>query len=333
MALNGALGLGFVISAKNLASDVFADVRKDMAALSADPEKLKQAFSEAGGEMKRTGMALMGIGAAGFAGLGLAVNESAKFGQAVAEAGTLVDHAKFSTADMGRIAKEMGSTFGGDLATQTAALYQGISSGADTAEKATGLLTAANRLAIAGHTDQATAVTGLTKVMNNYGIELKDASDVSDAFFVAIKGGQTKAGELGASVGEVAAAAKGAGIPMDQLVAILGTGATLLKDTAGATVGLKGVLMGIAKPTADATAEAVKLGIAFGPDMIRKYGGFQGMLEKITSSANFNAKSMNNLFGSQEAANAMTALATNHGAAYIAMMEQMKHRTGATADA
>ncbi len=332
MALNN-LGLGMTISAKDAASAVFNQVGQAMAGSDKQASNLSLTLDNLAGRLTGVGNQLLGMGRSALAGLGKATDEASKFGQGITEVGTLVDHAKFSVADMESIAKKMATTFGGDLATQTAALYQAISSGADTASKATNLLAAANQLAIAGHTDQKTAVTGLTKVLNNYNLGFERAAEVSDAFFVAVRGGQTTVGELGNVIGELAAGAKGAGVSYEELIAAFGTGATLMRDTASAGTGLKAILQGIAHPTQEATEEAKRLGIVFSSKGLRDAGGFEAFMKKITSSSKFGADSLNQLFSSLEAANAVTALTANGGAAYSNMLKDMGSRAGLTAKA
>lgn len=283
--------------------------------------------------LQNAGIALLGMGTAGFAGLGFAAHEAAAFQQGIAEVGTLVDHSKFSVEDMTKTAHDMATTFGGDVMTQVAGLYQGISSGADTATKANYLMTAANQLAIAGHTDQTTAVTGLTKIMNNFNLTLDKSAEVSDALFVAVRGGQTTIGELGHVIGELAAGAKSAGIPYEELIAILGTGATLMGDTSKAATGLKAIMQGIAHPTSDAAAEAKKLGVVFSSKGLRDAGSFQNFIKQITGSAKFGADSLNQLFSSGEAAQAVIALTANKGQAFTDMLEAMRTRSGLTAQA
>jgi TP901 family phage tail tape measure protein len=328
MGLNN-LGLGFTIGAEDAASAVFAKVGGALGGLSKTADKNKQEMGEVGAEMKKIGAALAGFGLAGIAGLGAAANAAGEFNQGIIETGTLVKHSQFSVAEMGELAKRMATTYGGDTSTQVKALYQAISAGATDAAKAQGLLDAANRLAIAGNADQATAVTGLTKILNNYGIEFSKASEVSDAFITAVQGGATTVGELGNSVGEVAASGKALGITYQELIGTLGTAATLTRDTAGATAGLKAVFSSIGHPSAEAAAEAKKLGIEFNAAAVRSKG-FVGFLESITKNSKFSADTMQNLFGgSQEALNVMNSLATDGGKAMHDMMASMATNKGA----
>lgn len=354
MALNN-FGLGLEFTAKDAASAAVISLGKNLGALQKTGKETTQVFedmtgrtrdlttgrfakapegildpgfmSQVGGTLKGVSVAMLGMSATILGGMGVAAHASAEFNAGLTELGTLVDKAKFPISSMNTIVKEMMGTYGGDAKTQISALYQGISAGAGDAAKATALLNAANQLSIAGNTDQATAITGLTKILNNYNMDFAKAGDVTDAFLTAVQGGLTTVGELGNAVGEVAASAKGAGISMEELIGALGTAATLTRDTAGATAGLKAAMSGIAHPTSEASKEAAKLGIKFDSANLRAKG-LAGFLKEITSSSKFTADSMNQLFGSLEAANTMSALAADNMSAYNGMMDSMSSKSG-----
>lgn len=356
MALNN-FGLGFDLSAKNSASAAFINLGKNVGALQKSGEELNQTFdkttgrtrdlttgrfaaapkgimnpdfmNQVGGQLKGVSIAMLGLGASIIGGLGHASMVTMEFNKGMAELGTLVDHAAFPVSEMDKIVKDMMMTYGGDSKTQIAAMYQAISAGAGDAAKASSILTAANQLAIAGATDQKTALLGLTKVLNNYNMEFSESSKVADSFLTAIQGGSTTMSELGAYIGDVSAGAKAAGIDMNSLIGALGTGATLLKDTGSAATGLKAALAGLAHPTADAAAEAGRLGIKFSSKALRDTaGGFPAFLKSITSNSKYTADSMNKLFGSVEGANFMLALGANDGKAYADMMIAMGKNGG-----
>lgn len=326
MALNN-YGMGFIVSAKDQASPALANVADKLSKTDQAAKKTKVSFEDIGSEAGSVGAKLSLAGAAGVAGLGLAAQTAAKFEFGVAQVATEADKAKLPMQAINDIAKKMALAYGGELDTQVKALYQGVAAGADDAAKATALLDGANRLAIAGNTDQATSILGITKVLNNYGLSFDKATDVADAFFVAVKGGQTTVGELGNAIGEVAALSKNAGLSMEEMIGALGTAATLGRDTAGSAASLKAALSGIAHPTADAAAEAQRLGIKFDAVTLRSKG-LVGFLKQITSSSKYTADSMNKLFGSMEAAGFMQSLVANNSEQLSAMMDGMSKKAG-----
>jgi TP901 family phage tail tape measure protein len=327
VALN-QLGLGFVFTAKDLASGVIERINDSFGRLenqsAAATSAVRGNFAQFG-----QGLAIAGAGLAGLAILDHAVGVSAEFSQAIAEVSTLIDEATFSTADLARVSLELASTYGGSAKVQARGLYQTISAGVTDAAKATDLLRVANELAIGGVTDAKTAVDALTNVVNAYSASGAQARDVSDAFFVTIRAGKTTAAELAATVGRVAPTAASLGVSFSDLLASVAaiTGQGL--NTAEAVTGMKAALANIIKPTSDAGKEASRLGIKFDAATLRARG-LTGFLEAITSSARFNADSLANLFGSVEALNAVMALTANHSTAFTSILGQMGTRTGAT---
>ena len=326
MALN-SLGLGMVFRATDEASPVMQGVQNNLGRTKKAAEAANLSAKDMGKGFEKIGASAAIAGGAIGAGLGLAVSEAAKFQFGVAQVATEADAAKLPAAQIAKLAKEMAQTYGVDLDTQIRAAYQGVAAGADDAAKSMALLNGANRLAIAGATSQETAILGITKVLNNYGLSFDHATDVADAFFVAVKGGQTTVGELGEAVGQVASLSKNAGLSMEELIGALGTAATLGKDTASSAAAMKVALAGVAHPTADAAAEAAKLGIKFDSASLRSKG-LVGFLKMITSSSKYTADSMNHLFGSVEGAAFMAQLASNNMSALNDMMGGMATKAG-----
>jgi TP901 family phage tail tape measure protein len=327
MALN-QLGLGFVFTAQDLASGVINRINDSFQRLdqgsAASAAAMRSNFTQFG-----QGLAIAGAGIAGLMVLDRAVAASAEFSQAIAEVSTLVDEATFSTADLTRVSLELAAVYGGSAKGQARGLYQTISAGITDAARATELLRVANELAIGGVTDTKTAVDALTNVVNAYAASGAKARDVSDAFFVAIRGGKTTAVELAGSIGRVAPTAAALGVSFSDLLASLASISGQGIATAEAASGLKAAFANIIRPTSDAVKEAARLGIKFDAATLRAKG-LTGFLNAITSAANFNADSVSKLFGSIEALNSIMALTANHSATYTGILGQMAARSGAT---
>lgn len=331
MALN-SMGLGMTFRATDEASGVMRNVQNNLGKTAEASKAASLTMKDMGRGFEKVGTASTVAGGAIAAGLGLAVHQAAEFQFGVAQVVTEADAAKLPASEIARLAKEMAQTYGGSLDTQIKAAYQGVAAGADSAAKSMALLNGANRLAIAGATQQETALLGITKVLNNYNLSFDRSTDVADAFFVAVKGGQTTVGELGDAIGQVAALSKNAGLSMEEMIGALGTAATLGKDTAQSAAAMKAALSGIAHPTADAAAEAAKLGVKFDSVSLRSMGLVK-FLEKITGSSKYTADSMNKLFGSVEGAAFMSALASNKMGALHDMMDGMSKKSGGAEEA
>jgi TP901 family phage tail tape measure protein len=323
------LGLGLLLEAKDLASGTLGGFSRkllDVVGGTTEAGKKIQANMRAAG----LGLSLFSAGVAGLALLSPAVDAAAGFSRAIAEVATETSEAVFSQKAMRAISSEMAATFGKLPLEETSALYKSVAFGANDAAKATDLMRASNMLAVAGVTDVSTAMDGIAGTIKAYGLGFDEASSISDAFFVAMKSGNTKVGELAASLGQVTPLAASLGVNYSDLLAATSTLTGKNIVAASAVTGLKAAFANVMKPTSDATAEAKKLGISFDAATLRAKG-LPGFLEMITSSANYNADSMTNLFGSIEGVNAMLALASNGGADFAGVLDAMKARAGATA--
>lgn len=330
MSLNN-LGLGMVLTARDMASGVMGRVRESFGRMGDASDDAQARFSAGISSFSR-GAALIGAGALALrASWGMA-SEATKLEQAVAEVTTLVDDAAISIENLTAISEEMAGTYGGDAIMQAKAMYQTISAGITDATKATDLLRVANELAVGGVTDVTTAVDGLTTMVNAFATQGAEARDVSDAMFVAIRAGKTDATQLGASLGRVAPTAAALGIRFDELLASIAAVTTQGIATSEAASGLKAAMANIIRPTSDAEAEAKRLGIQFDAAALRAQG-LAGFLNSITSAAGFNEDSISKLFGSVEAFNVMQAITTNNSAKLTEVLGQMAGRTGATSAA
>lgn len=326
------MGLGFLITAIDQASAVFRQVGQSISGLDGANSKMKQGMADLSGQLQSTGKWLMGFGAAGLGSLGLAAMEASKYGKALAEIQTIADPLQMPLSKIRDLTMGMFTAYGGEIEDQTRALYQSISAGAGKAADAAALLDTANQLAIGGVSDVRSALDGLTNVINAFGLSYGKASDVSDAFFVAIKSGKTTLTELSASVGQLAPTASATGVAFDEMLAAISAVTTRGLKTDMAITGLKAALANVIKPTADAQAEAKRLGIEFTASALRAKGLSQ-FLKEIMQSSNYNADSFSKLFGSVEGLNAIMALTANGGGTFNQILGDMAKRTGMTSDA
>src|SRR4051812_45579805 len=101
MALN-QLGLGFVFTAKDLASGVIDRVDRSFRRLEGTSAAATSAMR---GQLAQLGqgVAIAGAGIAGLVALDHALDVSKEFSAAIAEVSTLIDEAAFSTADLARV--------------------------------------------------------------------------------------------------------------------------------------------------------------------------------------------------------------------------------------
>lgn len=274
------------------------------------------------------GAALVVIGL----GLGATVKSTLDYVDALTEVSTLVDTTSFDMAGLSEQARLQAQRFGTMPTENVGAFYQAISAGADTAEKATDLLTAANKLAIGGVTDTLTAVDGLTSSMNAYGEEAGTATDVSDAMFTAVKAGKTTIGELSANIGKLAPIAATAGVSLDE---VLSATAALTKGgvaTSTAMDGIRATIATVIKPSQEAAKAAERMGLDFSAAALESKG-LAGFLEDVARKTGGSTDELALLFGGVEALTPVLALTGKASGDFATILGDMSDKAGATEEA
>ena len=327
MALSN-LGLGFVFTAKDLATGAIKKLEGKFTSLEGTSDRAAKTFKRAvGGFTVGIGLLAMAIG--GVFAFDRAVDEAAKFGTAVAEVTTIIDEAVFPAKRIREETIALAAAFGGDPASQAKALYQAISAGATDAAAATETVTQANVLAVGGLTDAFTAINILTTATNVYADANLQAGEASDSLFTAVRLGKTTVAELGRSLGRVLPVAKSVGIGFDEVNAAVAAMTANGLATSAAVTGMNAAIANILRPTKDAKDEAKRLGIQFNDTALRSKG-LAGFLDSVTSSAGFNESTLKTLFSSIEGLNAITSLTANSSAKFADALVQMESKAGAS---
>lgn len=272
---------------------------------------------------KAGAIALAGIGAGLTAGLASATSSAADFNAKMA------DVAALGVKDVGRLkeaVKDTSVAFGVDLLQNALATYDLISAGVD--EKLIpATLRAANTAAKAGRGSLAEAVDLGTSIARAFNEPFSNMAEIFDAAIIAVNEGKTTIGEMGATVGRVAASASTAGVSMDEMFAVIAAGAGTAGNTAEVITGLKATLAGILKPTKQANEAAEALGIEFSGQAL-KAKGLQKFLQELGDAVAGDAVLMNQFFGSTEAANLVLALTANNGKLLSGTLETMAGKQG-----
>jgi len=291
--------------------------------LAQDGESAGEAFARAGANFIAGTAALKGLQVT----YGPAIQRSRDFGRSVAEISTLLD----DTSEMPALAagvRSLSREMGADVQSNAKALYDIISAGNSEAAGAMNVLTEANKLAIGGVTDVAVAADGLTSTLNAYQIEANRASEVSDAFFVAVKGGKTTVAELANGIGQVAPLAAQTGVELDQLLASVAALTTGGLKTAQAMTQVRAILTAVVKPSKEASDLAQELGLRFDLAALKSQG-FASFLESVRAATGGNAEQMAVLLGSVEAINGALALTGNQASTFAGILENMAGKAGA----
>lgn len=192
----------------------------------------------------------------------------------------------------------------GTVGSAAEAAYQAISASVKPAE-AVDFVRRAAVAAKGGFTDMTTAVDAATTIMNSYGSAAGDSEAIFDKFLKTQNLGKTTFGEIGQSIGRVAATAKEFGIPFDELLGQIATLTASGIKTPEAMSQIRAAISNLQKPTDDAAAEMEKLGLKV--EDIKRLG-VTGFLDEIRQKSPDVAQSVANIFGSVEAGTAANVL-------------------------
>lgn len=213
--------------------------------------------------------------------------------------------------------------------TTTKSIFDAISAGVDAAE-AVQFMDNADRLAVGGKTELATATDGLTSVMNAYGKSVSESGEIADAFFSAQKAGKTTVAELAANIGQIAPIAASLDVSYQEL---LSSQAALTKkgiSTAEATTYLKGAMTALIKPT-DLASKLFQqeFGHGLGASEV-KAQGFTTILGELSQLMQKYPDAMAEAIPNVRGLTAVTALAGDGFESYTDILEQVKNDIGET---
>lgn len=259
------------------------------------------------GALKGTTVALGAMAAVA----GVAIKKSSEFETSMAKVSTLVDTNTVNMKAQADAVLALSSETGKSATEIAEAQYQAISAGIDVANSVEFVGTAV-KAAEAGFTDTATAVDGLSSVLNAYSLGADQANVITGQLLATQNFGKTTFGEMAASIGSVIPTAAALNMKTEEL---FGSVAALTKQgipTASAMTGMKAAMSNIIKPSSEATKMAQQLGIDFSAAAMETKG-WAGFLADIQKKTGGSQEKMAKLFGSVEALNTVMALGAGDG--------------------
>lgn len=300
---------------------------RDQDKLNKETKEFGRASNEARAGAQRLSTALQLIGAVAIgAVLRNARAEALAFGRGMAEVSTLIDDTSVIpqlTEDVALLAVQ----FGQMPRDQIKALYDIISSGANTSAKALTVLTAANKLSVGGVTQVNIAADGLTSTLNAYGKQASDSTEVSDMFFAAMRAGKTTIEEIAGSIGNVVTTAAQLDIPLHELLAAVSSLTVTGVETTVSFNGVRAILAAILKPSQEATELAKALGLEFDTTAL-KSKGLAGFLQDVAEKTGGAEAQLSILFGGVEAIGPAMALAGSQASTFAKNIEDIERSAG-----
>jgi TP901 family phage tail tape measure protein len=302
-------------------------------------DRLKKAFHEADKRVAAFGKSVTKvIPTLSKAGLAAAsaftvkgVKDAIEFQTALAKAGTIADTARVPlsalSADILALSTKMG-VGANEIAEST---YQAISAGVST-EKALLAVEAATKAGIAGFTDTATAIDGLTSVLNAYGLQTEKITDISDQMLIAQNLGKTSFGDMASAMGQVIPTAAAMNVKTEELFASIASLTSNAIPTSSAMTSLKAALSNVMKPGDKAVKMAKALGLEFNAAALQSKG-LAAFLEDVKNKTGGNQAVLSQLFRSTEAVNAINVLIGSGSALFEKALGDMRDSAGATEEA
>lgn len=327
-------------SALNSLENELQATSKEIATQSSSWSKVATALEPVGKNMEATGKKMSDVGQTLNWGLTLpiiavgaaATKMSIDFGTGMAMVGTIADTTQTSMSDLSKGVIKLSDDTGKSATDMTQGLYQAISSGVQTGD-ALNFMAVASKAAIGGFADTETAVDGLTTVLNSYGMKSSEVNKISNQMIVTQNLGKTTLKELSQEMGNVAPTAAAANVSTKDLFSSLAVLTANGMKTQVAVTSVKAALSNIIKPSAEASAEAEKLGLQFNAAHLKSVG-WQTFLEEVATKTNGNTTEMSKLFGSVEALNGVLTLTSSQGMdLYNTSMGQMNSSTNYTNEA
>jgi TP901 family phage tail tape measure protein len=180
------------------------------------------------------------------------------------------------------------------------AAYDVASSGFSKPSEQVEILRASVRGAVGGFATIEDVSRGAAGVLNAYGRTTKDVGKIVDQFVQTQNDGTITVREYVNEIGNIAAVAAGAGIPIEELNALIANATNNSVPVQQTFTGLRQAIASVLKPTADASRLARSLGIDFSASAVRSKG-FVALLDEIRQKGGGTPDRLFQLLGSVEA--------------------------------
>lgn len=210
-------------------------------------------------------------------------------------------------------------------------LYDIASSGFQGAAGLT-VLEASAEAASAGLTSTANSGKAIAAVLNAYGLEARDATNVSDSLFQTVNLGVVSFEELTGVIGDVVGTAAAASVDINQVGAAVATMTLSGISAAESGTSLNRVLQSLLQPSQSLAVVLGQLGYESGEQALRT-DGLRVVMERLRVATGGNVTTLLQLFPEIRAARGALALMSDEGRNYAKVaddIEDKDRRQGAT---
>ena len=311
--------------------DLAADgggLRKD---LGQAEQRANETFERLSKRSRQVGIAFAAIGAGLLAGTVVAVNAAGRLDTALREVGTLTPEVANNMDAFRDAILGVSQALGVNAVEATRGLYQAISAGIP-ADNAIEFLTTAGRAAIAGVTDIATSVEGLTTVMNAFAEQNISAGQAADIMFATVRGGKTTFDELSSFLFQAAPLAAAAGVSFQEVSAGLATLTAQGVPTRVASTQVRAAIQGLLRPSDELTQIFQDAGHASAESAVRQIG-FAEAIEIVRDATGGNIGQLTLLLGSIEAVQGALGVTGPQAETFARHLDNITNSTGAADEA
>ncbi len=285
-------------------------------------DKVSEASGKASDKLKPASTVVAGLGTASIA-------ASITFEDSMAKVSTIADETEVSYDSMKKSIIDLSNQTGisaNDIADN---VYNAISAGQSTAD-AVNFVTESTKLAKAGFAEAGQSLDILTTILNAYGLEASEVTNVSDILVQTQNKGKTTVAELASSMGKIIPTANSVNVNLEQL----GTGYALMTAKGIATAETTTYMNSMLNELSDSGSTVAsilkeKTGKSFA-ELMESGTSLGDSMAIIEQEANNSGLAMSELWSSSEAGKAALVLATDAGQAFNSTLSDMQNSAGAT---
>ena len=288
-------------------------------------ESLKSAGDKVTDVGKKMSVVSAGIVAAGTASTKAALD----FEDAMAKVSTIADATEVPIDELEKAILDLSNQTGISSTEIADNVYNAISAGQSTGD-AVNFVSNSTKLAKSGFADAGDALDILTTILNAYGLEASEVTNVSDMLIQTQNLGKTTVAELSSAMGKVIPTANAYGVQLDQLCAGYAIMTANGVATAESTTYMNSMLNELGKSgtkVSDILKE--KTGSSFAELMNSGYS-LSDCLAIIGDAAAEQGLAFGNMWSSSEAAKAGLILLGDSAETFNGTLAEMQNSTGAT---
>lgn len=252
-----------------------------------------------------------------------------KFQIEVARISTIADGPGSSIDQLSASLKSLSAELGRPIAEVTAAAFEALQNDLGSTQQTMDFLGgAANKLALITGGTLTQSVNTLSSALKAGNLDISQASDLADIFFVTIDKGRVKLDDLESSLGTLLPLTTQLGINVAETSASFAAITQSGTNSATAITQLRNVVQKLIKPTKALDEVIHNLGFRSGKELIAAAGGLVPALRKLSDSVHGDEQALAKMFGTIRGQLGVFNLLSNDGKIVNETLQAMAERAG-----